>query len=123
MAKYNLSQNIVESFTFSVTDPLDNKVLEYDFKYPSVNDFESTKDIDKEIRSLEAERDNADATTEYKNQVQEKIDKLELEKTAEFYKLATPLDHDRALKDVLDRCNIKVVKNFSKMISGEFDVK
>ena len=119
MAKYNLSTGIVDSFTFTVTDPQDSTVLEYELRYPSANDFEPTKALDAQIDEYKVELQNDETTSAYKKEIQAKIDDLEKQKAEMFYKLVTPVGHDRPIMDVLNRVNILVVKNFNKMVSGE----
>lgn len=119
MSTYKLSQGIDEGFEFSITDPTDKKELRYNVRYPSASDFEPTKDIDEEIDRLKEKINSEDTLLEEKKSCQTKIDELEQSKSKIFYNLVTPIDHDVEIEALLNRVNVRVVRNFNEMIKKE----
>lgn len=119
MATYDLSKGIDEGFEFTINDPKDNQSLKYKVRYPSAADFEPTKDVDKEIEKLREEMEDEATLLAQKKVCQEKIDELEQSKAKVFYKLVTPIDHEVEIEELLNRVNVRVVRNFNEMIKNE----
>lgn len=122
MANYNLSQGVEDSFTFTLKDPDGGKELKYSVRYPSAADFEPSRDIDVEINDLKDKMEDKETLLEAKKDLQKKIDALEEKKTAVFYSLITPVDHQVNIEDLIKRLPVKVMKNFNEMINKEFGV-
>ena len=117
-AKYDLSANVAESFVFKLKDE-ENRELSYQMRYPSAKDFEPSKEIDAKIAKLQKDIDSPDLTDEYKEELRKQVEDLEKEKAGVFYKLITPIGHERDIQDVIESVNILVVKNFNNMIERE----
>ena len=125
--KYNLSAGVVDAFNFALADKAEGDteqvVVEYSLRYPSQKDLEPSQAVARQISDLRDEMNAPEATSAQKKELQERIDALEREQTKYFYDLVTPVGHDRNIKDVLERANIMVVKNFNKMVRQEFNAE
>ena len=123
--KYNLSAGVVDSFSFALADkgPEDEEpvVVEFSLRYPSQKDLEPSQAVAREIEDLRDQMNNSETTTAQRKELQDKIDALEREQTKYFYELVTPVGHNRDIREVLERANIMVVKNFNKMVRQEFN--
>lgn len=98
---YNLSDNVNDSFTFSI------KGLVYEMRYPLVSEIEYLQDKTKQIERKKEQ--NKDVSREEK----------ELEDW--MYSFTTPQTEGAPpIKELLEKQNIKVMQNFQTMFKTEF---
>lgn len=119
-SKYNLSKGVEKGFNFAVNDPDTDAELEFFLRYPCAADFEPSKEFDAKIEELTEEMNKEGIEADAKKRIQAEIDELEKKKASMFYNLVTPVGHDKSIEYVLQHVNVVVVRNFNKMVSGEF---
>lgn len=120
-ARYKLSDGVQDAFQFCLTDPATKEELVYEMKYPSPADLEPTKELNERSEELKAKMNDENATDDQKRAWQEEIDKLAEEQKDVMLNLVSPVDHKTPIKEVLDRVNVRVLNNFNKMITKEFE--
>ncbi len=98
---YNLSDNVNDSFNFSI------KGMEYSMRYPLVSEIEELQTKTKAFEKRKA--DGKDVTKEEK----------EIENF--MYSFVSPTTADAPpIKELLEKQNIKVMQNFQTMFKTEF---
>ena len=101
MSNYNLSDNVNNSFKFTING------LIYKMRYPLVSEIEELQEKTKQIEKKK--KKDKDVTEEEKD----------LEKW--MYSFTEPLDPSSPpIKDLLEKQNIKVMQNFQTMFKAEF---
>jgi hypothetical protein len=104
MSNYNLSDNVKDSFEFSIDG------LTYNVKYPLVEELESMQNISKEI--------------EIKTKKGESVTELEEKSQDWMYDFITPVTNDApSIKETLKKQNFKVMQNFNTMFKTEFGIE
>lgn len=98
MAKYNLTGSLETEFVFAVGDK------EFTFRKPTVREM---RGVAAKFAALDKEKDP------------DKQLKMSDEAMDEIYKFVTPLNHNSALKDVLDDQPVGVQTAFNDMIKKE----
>ena len=98
MAKYDLTGNQSESFSFSIRDKV------FEFRYPTTAEM---REIVKEFQELDKEKDDAK-----KQELATSLDK-------QLQAFITSVDHDVSINDALDNESVVTVRHFNKMIREE----
>jgi len=102
MSSYNLTDNVNDSFVFSLRG---NK---FEMRYPKTSELEEIQQITNELQEKEGDKEAEKALNE------KLIDSL--------YSFISPVDHDVQIKEALSNENIKVLQNFNTMIKSELSV-
>lgn len=105
MSNYNLSDNVQDNFTFELRDK------KYVMRYPITEEVEN-------IQSLTALIEEA-ATAKNDDEVKSLSNQLE----GVLYGFITPEGHDVPIKKALQKENIRVMRNFNKMIRTELAIQ
>ena len=106
MAQYNLTDNVKDSFTFTLGD------LEYSFRYPTTAELREIGELNQQLQKLsEAEEPDQDA-----------IKAKSEESEAKMNTLVTPVGHDNQISEVLETQPINVVRNFRNMMAKEISL-
>lgn len=103
MSNYNLTDNVNESFEFSING------AKYTMRYPLMEELEKAQKL-----------------TEEREKTEDDQKKIELGKELEsfMYQFITPVDsQSEPIGDVLNKQNVKVLQNFNVMIKTEFGIK
>lgn len=95
---YILTENLDESFKFSIRDKV------FEFHYPTTSEM---KELLKKFDELKAETDTDKAT-----KLSDQIDK-------EIHALITPVDHEESVDSLLEKESVVVNRRFSKMLREE----
>lgn len=99
MSSYNLSDNVNDSFEFTI------RGKKYTMRYPRMGELE-------DIQALTEEADVNASNPERTRELNEKM-------LNSLYSFITPIDHEVSIKDTLKGENIKVLQNFNLMIKTE----
>jgi len=104
MSNYNLTDNVNDSFEFSISG------LTYKVMYPLVEELEAMQETSKQIETKKAKGED---TT-----------KLEEKSQDWMYGFITPVSENApAIKDTLNKQNFKVMQNFNTMFKTEFGIE
>lgn len=98
MTKYNLTGSLETSFTFSIGE------YEFNFRKPTVREM---REIGKVFAEVEKEQD-AVKSVDLGDKAMDTV-----------YSLATPVNHDRALRELLDDQPVGVQTAFNEMLKKE----
>lgn len=106
MSNYNPSDNVNESFGFVLKYEGEDK--KYIFRYPIVEELEKVQSLNTDLNNTEDDKEK---------------ERLSEEVQGFLYSFITPVGHDIAVKDALKKQNIKVMRNFNRMIQSEFSME
>lgn len=102
MSNYNLTDNVNESFEFSING------AKYTMRYPRMEELEKAQKLTEEREKTESET------------VKTKLGK-DLEEF--MYQFISPVDsQSEPIGDALNKQNVKVLQNFNVMIKTEFGI-
>lgn len=102
----DITNNVSDGVGFDV------RGKEYFLRYPLVSEVETIQELSQGIEDAENSRkDDPDA---YKAKTRELEDFL--------YSLINPVDHEDNIRDVLQKENVKVYRNFNTMIKNELSL-
>ena len=104
-SKYNLNDNVNESFAFNVGG------LEWTMLYPLTEELEEIEDMYIKIKEFSEEK--------RKEEAQEVADKL----NDKLYGLISPVEHDNNIREVMKKQNVRVLRNFNKMVAAELAIQ
>lgn len=107
-SRVNLNDNTNDRFEFSIGG------LDYDFKYPTLEEIDPITELYKEREKAEKE-----GTPESV----EKIAKIDEKLTDTLYGLVIPVNHDTPIRDTLKKQPYPVVKAFNKMITDQLSAE
>lgn len=107
-SRINLNDNISDRFEFSIGG------LDYDFKYPTLEEIDPITDLYKEREKAEKEN-----TPEAVDKIKEIDDKL----TDTLYGLVVPIGHDTPIRETLKKQPYPVVKAFNKMMTEQLSAE
>lgn len=105
MGKYNLNDNVNESFAFNVGGK------DWEMVYPLTEELETIENMYIQIRELSEEKK--------KDEAQEVADKL----NDMLYALIKPVDHEENIREVMKKQNVRVLRNFNKMVASELAIQ
>lgn len=100
--RLNLNDNVSDVFQFTIGG------LDYDLKYPTLEELEPIQELNKEKESL---GEGADTSA---------IDK-KMEEA--FYSLIVPVGHETPIRDILKKQPYPVVKKFNEMITSQLSAE
>ena len=103
-SRINLNDNASDKFEFTIGG------LDYDFKYPTLEEIEPITDLYKE-RDIESKKDTPESV--------EKIAQIDEKLTEALYSLVIPVGHDTPIRDTLKKQPYPVVKAFNKMMTEQ----
>jgi len=103
--RVNLNDNISDAFQFTIGG------LDYDFKYPTMEDFEPMGNLYKERDAAEKKHDDKKVA-----EIDEKLQKA-------LYDLIIPVGHDTPIQDTLKKQPYPVVKAFNKMVKDQLSAE
>ncbi len=104
MSTYNLTDNVNETFEFSLRDK------KYTMKYPTTDELEQVQKLNQELAEAEDAKDKERA-----ERAGEQVEGL-------LYGFITPVGHETTIKEALKNENIRVLKNFNTMIRTEISL-
>lgn len=104
MSNYNLSDNVQDSFGFEL------RGLRYSMRYPRTEEIEKVQDLMAKLSEAQDQKN-----TEEVARVNEQIESY-------LYDFISPEDHDQPIRDALAKENIRVMRNFNKMIKTELSI-
>lgn len=107
-SRTNLNASVEATFPFTIGG------LDYDLKYPTLEEIEPITEITKK-RDAEAKKDTPESVEETA-----KLDK-ELEEL--FYSFILPVGHTTPIRDTLKVQPFPVVKAFNKMVAEQFSAE
>ncbi len=107
MSNYNLSDDVQDSFTFEM------RGKKFEMRYPKTSEVEEVQKISNELDELDKKEGEID-----KKAVKKLNDKLE----NYLYSFIQPREHEVSIQDALKDENIKVMRNFNKMIKAELAI-
>ena len=101
-SRKNLNDNASDKFEFTVGG------LDYDFKYPTLEEIEPITNLYTE-RESEAKKDTPESV--------EKIAEIDKNLTDKLYSMVVPVGHETPIEDTLKKQPYPVVKAFNKMMT------
>lgn len=101
MSKYNLSDNVNESVPVQVAG------LNFIFRYPLTEELEDIQLMYDEIETLQGQNKFDEV-----KEVNKKLENV-------LYDFIEPVGHDQSFREVMKKQNVKVLRNFNKMITTE----
>lgn len=104
MSTYNLTDNVNETFEFSLRDK------KYTMKYPTTDELENVQKLNQELADAEDAKDKERA-----ERAAEQVEGL-------LYGFIQPVGHETTIKEALKNENIRVLKNFNTMIRTEISL-
>jgi hypothetical protein len=104
MSNYKLSDNVQDEFNFEVRDK------KYKVRYPRVEELEEITTLNNKLK--EAQDDKRD----------DDVKNISAQLEEFFYQFVSPDGHDTPIKEALSKENIRVMRNFNKMIQAEFAI-
>lgn len=107
-SRLNLNDNVRDVFEFTIGG------LDYDLKYPTLEEIDPIRLL---TEKSEAVDNNDKLSDEEKLEQKTKINN-EIEDI--MYSMITPVNHDKAIKDVIRTQPFPVVKAFNKMLNEQF---
>ena len=102
---YNLNDNVDDNFSFNVGG------LNWQMVYPLTEELEEIEDMYYKIKELSEEKK--------KDEAQEVADKL----NDKLYGLISPVDHEGNIREVMKKQNVRVLRNFNKMVATELAIQ
>lgn len=104
MSNYNLSDNVQDSFEFNI------RGLDFVMRYPRTDEIDIVQELNVQLEEAQENKD--------KDAIKQCNEELE----TFLYSFISPKGHEQSITDVLDKENIKVMKNFQKMIRIEISL-
>jgi len=107
MANYDLIGNddVQETFSFVLS-----KGLKYEMAYPTMEELENLQELNIKLRELTEAKDNDAAK------------KVGKELDVSLHALIKPVGHETPLEEALKKENVRVMRNFSKMLQHELSI-
>ena len=105
MSNYNLTDNVQDSFTFDI----DGK--RYSFRYPTTAEIEEAQTLSTKIEEAQKE--------EREDELKEATKRLE----GFIYAFISPEGHDMPVQEALKSENIRVMRNFNRMVKTELSIQ
>lgn len=102
MSSYNLTDNVNETFEFTISGVV------YKMRYPLVSELETLKDLVDKNEKLEKEAKEANQPWE-NNEVRDYM-----------YSFISPKETGEPIGEFLEKQNIRVMINFNNMVKSEF---
>lgn len=103
MSNYNLTDNVNESFEFSISG------VKYNMRYPLMSELETAQRLSEERELTE--------DAEKKVEIGKKLEGF-------MYQFISPVDSaSEKIDEVMKKQNLKVLQNFNTMIQTEFGIK
>lgn len=107
-SRINLNDNTSDRFEFSIGG------LDYDFKYPTLEEIDPITELYKQREK--AEKENTPEGVEKVAQIDEKL-------TETLYGLVIPVGHETPIRETLKKQPYPVVKAFNKMITEQLSAE
>lgn len=104
MSNYKLSDNVQDSFNFEI------RGKKYTVRYPRVEEVEEIQTLTDNLKEAQDEKREEDVKT-----ISAQLEDF-------LYQFVEPDGHEAPIKDVLSKENIRVMRNFNKMIQTEFAI-
>lgn len=104
MSTYNLSDNVQDTFTFEL------RGKKYVMRYPRTEEVEQVQAIMAEHEEAREKKDE-DAVKAANNRLEDYL-----------YGFITPEGHETPIKEALQKENVRVMRNFNKMIKTELSI-
>lgn len=108
MSTYNLSDNVNESFEFEVAGK------RFSMRYPLTEELDKIQDIYRKVAELDPNSTDEIVKAERKD-LSEQVEKL-------LNSFIEPVGHEEDIDAVMKTQNVRVLKNFNKMISSELAI-
>lgn len=105
MSNYNLSDNVQDSFTFDISGK------KYSFRYPTTAEIENAQELSTKIEEAQKEEREEELT-----KATQKLEDF-------IYGFITPVEHDTPVKEALKSENIRVMRNFNRMVKTELSIQ
>lgn len=107
-SRVNLNDNTSDRYEFSIGG------LDYDFKYPTLEEIEPITKLYEEREKLEKE-DTAKSA--------EKLAEIDKKLTDTIYSFVVPVNHSTPIEETLKKQSYKVVKAFNKMMTDQLSAE
>lgn len=107
-SRINLNDNTSDRFEFTIGG------LDYDFKYPTLDEIDPITDLYKE-RDIESKKDTPEAA--------ERVAEIDEQLTEALYRLVIPVNHSTPIKDTLKKQPFPVVRAFNKMMTEQLSAE
>lgn len=107
-SRVNLNDNASDRYEFSIGG------LDYDFKYPTLEEIEPITKLYEEREKVEKEDTPESA---------EKLAKIDEQLTETLYSFVLPVNHSTPIQDTLKKQSYKVVKAFNKMMTDQLSAE
>lgn len=101
-SRLNLNDNVSDAFQFTIGG------LDYDLKYPTLEELEPIQALNKERADLGDEGDTSE--------VDKKLEDA-------FYALIIPVGHETPIREILKKQPFPVVKKFNEMIAKQLSAE
>lgn len=106
MSTYNLSDNVNESFNFEVAGK------KFKMRYPLTSELDDIQGLWAKLAELDRQSSEDEAIKAEKKDLAEQLEKT-------LYGFIEPEGHEENVQDVMKTQNVKVLKNFNKMVEAE----
>lgn len=107
-SRVNLNDNTSDRYEFSIGG------LDYDFKYPTLEEIEPVTKLYEEREK--AEKEDTPESVEKIKEIDEKL-------TETLYGFVIPVNHSTPIKEVLKKQSYRVVKAFNKMMTDQLSAE
>ena len=107
-SRVNLNDNTSDRYEFSIGG------LDYDFKYPTLEEIEPITKLYEEREKAEKD-DSAEGV--------EKVAEIDKRLTDTLYSFIIPVGHDTPIEDTLKKQSYKVVKAFNTMLTEQLSAE
>lgn len=107
-SRVNLNDNASDRYEFSIGG------LDYDFKYPTLEEVEPITKLYEEREK--AEKDDSPEASDKLKEIDEKL-------TETLYAFIVPVNHSTPIKETLKKQSFKVVKAFNKMMTDQLSAE
>jgi hypothetical protein len=104
MGNYNLSDNVNDDFSFDI------RGKKYIMRYPRTEELDAVQELNNELQTAQEEKRDDDVKA-----ISSKLEDY-------IYDFITPEGHETPVKEVLAKENIKVLRNFKRMINTELSL-
>lgn len=105
MSDYNISDNVQDTFNF------ESHGLKYVMRYPMTSEIEEMQEMSRQI--VEADKD------EREDDVKSLSKKME----DYTYSFIEPDGHETPIREALKKENVRVMRNFSRMLKAELSIQ
>lgn len=104
MSNYKITDNVKDEFPFEIRD------MKFVMRYPRVSEVEAIQDLTDKLKEAQDEKREDEVKT-----ISKQLEGF-------IYQFITPVDHETPVKEALEKENIRVMRNFNRMIREELAI-